>query len=111
VRIGPRNDNFCAKLTMCDGSQLSWVDEIRYLGVFVTQSRKFKCSIDNAKRSFHRAANGIFGKVGRLTLEDVVVQLLLHKCMPILLYDLEVCALDKKSVHCSHWTSLLTVSA
>jgi len=31
-----------------------------YLGVFVTRSRKFKCSIDNAKRSFHRAANGIF---------------------------------------------------
>ena len=36
--------------------------------------------IDNAKRSFHRAANGIFGKVGRLASEEVVVQLLLHKC-------------------------------
>ena len=45
VRIGPRNDNVCAKLTMCDGSELSWVDEIRYLGVFVTRARKFKCSI------------------------------------------------------------------
>ena len=73
VRIGPRNDNVCAKLTMCDGSELSWVDEIRYLGVFVTRSRKSKCSIDNAKRSFHRAANGIFGKVGRLASEEVVV--------------------------------------
>ena len=31
VRIGPRNDNVCAKITMCDGSELSWVDEIRYL--------------------------------------------------------------------------------
>ena len=99
----------CAKLTMCDGSELSWVDEIRYLGVFVTRSRKFKCSIDNAKRFFHRAANGIFGKVGRLPSEEVVVQLLLHKCKPILLYALEVCALDKRSVH--HWTALLTVSS
>ena len=43
-------------------------------------------------------ANGIFGKVGRLASEEVVVQLLLHKCMPILLYALEVCALDKRSV-------------
>ena len=25
----------CAKLTMCDGSELSWVDEIRYLGVLL----------------------------------------------------------------------------
>ena len=71
MRIGPRNDNVCAKITMCDGSELSWVDEIRYLGVFVTRSRKFKCSIDNAKRFFHRAANGIFGKVGRLASEEV----------------------------------------
>ena len=81
---GYATDNVCAKLTMCDGSELSWVDEIRYLGVFVTRSRKFKCSIDNAKRSFHRAANGIFCKVGRLASEEVVVQLLLHKFMPML---------------------------
>ena len=95
---------------MCDGRELSWVDEIRYLGVFVTRSRKFKCSIDNAKRSFHRAANSIFGKVGRLASEEVVVQLLLHKCMPILLYVLEVCAytdllsIDKRSVQSLDFT-------
>ena len=89
---------------MCDGSELFWVDEIRYLGVFVTRSRKFKCSIDNAKRSFHRAANSIFGKVGRLASEEVVVQLLLHKCMPILYYVLEVCALDKRSVQSLDFT-------
>jgi len=92
---------------MCDGSELSWVDEIRYLGVFVTRSRKFKkfkCSIDNAKRSFHRAANGIFCKVGRLASEEVVVQLLLHKFMPILLYALDVCALDKRSVQSLDFT-------
>ena len=80
------------------------IDEIRYLGVFVTRSRKFKCSIDNANCSFHRAANGIFGKVGRLASEEVVVQLLLHKCMPILLYALEVCALDKRSVQSLDFT-------
>jgi len=28
-------DNVCAKLTTCDGSELSWVDEIRYLGVLL----------------------------------------------------------------------------
>jgi len=39
-----------------------------------------------------------YGKVGRLASEEVGVQLLLHRCMPILLYALEVCALDKRSV-------------
>ena len=65
---------------------------------FIARSRKFKCCVDNAKRSFYRAANKIFGKVGRLASEEVVVQLLLHRCMPVLLYALEVCALDKRYV-------------
>jgi len=47
-----------------------------------------------AKISFYRAANSIFGKVGRLASEEVIVQLLRQKCLPVLLYALEVCNLD-----------------
>ena len=54
---------------MCDGGELPWVDEIRYLGVVIIRGAKFKCSIDKAKRSFYRAANGIFAKIGRLASE------------------------------------------
>jgi len=67
------------------------VEDIRYLGVYIVSDAKFRCSVDNATRSFYRASNGIFAKVGRLASEDVVVQLLKHKCLPILLYALEVC--------------------
>ena len=34
--------------------------------------------------------------IGRLASEEVMVQLLKHKCLPILLYALEVCNLDKR---------------
>ena len=81
-------------------SFLPWVDEIRYLGVVKIRGAKFKCSIDKAKRSFYCAANGIFAKIGRLASEEVMVQLLKQKCLPILLYSLDVCNLDQ----CSHWT-------
>ena len=37
-------------LTVC--TPLAWVDSIRYLGVLIVRSCKFKCSFDNAKRSF-----------------------------------------------------------
>ena len=37
-----------------------------------------------------RAANSIFAKVGRLASEEVIVQLLKQKCLPILLYGLDV---------------------
>ena len=35
MRIGSRHDKMCTKITMCDGGELPWVDEIRYLGVVI----------------------------------------------------------------------------
>jgi len=35
------------------------------------------------------------GKVGRISSEEVVLQLVKSKCLPILLYCLEVCPLTK----------------
>ena len=55
----------------------------------------FKCSLDAAKRRFHRKANSIFSKVGRVASEEIVIQLMSSKCMPILLYGLEACALTE----------------
>jgi len=58
-----------------------------------------KCSLDNAKRSFYRAANSIFGKIGRIASEDVLIELLKTKCMPILPYGFEVCNLCKRDLY------------
>ena len=67
---------------------------------------KFKCSVDQAKKSFYRAANSIFPKVGtRLASEEVVVELLKCKRLLILLYALEVCNLNKSRLRCNHLTS------
>jgi len=96
MRIGSRHDKRCAKITTCDGGELPWVDEIHHLGIFII--RAAKCSIDKAKRSFYRAANGIFAKIGRLASEEVMVQLLKQTCLTVLLYALNVCNLDEKSM-------------
>ena len=90
MRIGSRFDKPCANVNVCthDGRQISWVKELRYLGIFIVSSRNFKCSLDHAKRSFYRAANSIFGKIGRIAPEDVLIELLKTKCMPILLLSL-----------------------
>jgi len=69
------------------------------MGVYIMRAIKFKCSIDHTERSFYRAANSIFAKVGRLASEEVVVQLLKPKCLPVLLYALEVLNLDKTSMN------------
>jgi len=95
LRIGPRNDIKCANITTLAGQVIPWVNEMQYWGIHIKRSRTFKCSLDQPKRAFYRAANGLFGKVARTASEDVVIQLLSSKCMPILLYGLDVCCLNK----------------
>ena len=99
LRIGPRNDSIPANISTLAGHVIPWVNEMRYLGINIKRSRVFKCSLDQPKRAFYRAANGLFGKIGRFASEDVVIQLLISKCMPVLLYGLEVCCLRKADLH------------
>ena len=98
LRIGPRYDVKCADVVSLSGRALSWVRELRYLGVYILSSRQFKISLQNAKRSFYRAANGIFGKIGRIASEEVIIQLIKSKCIPALLYGLEACPLTKSDI-------------
>ena len=80
---------------------LPWVTELRYLGIFIIQSRNFKCSLNYAKRSCYRSLNAILGKIGRSASEEVVLEIVSKKCIPVLLYGLEAIPLnqsDKKSL-------------
>ena len=98
LRIGPRYDVKCADVVSLSGRVLSWVCELRYLGIYVLSSRQFKISLQNAKRSFYRAANSIFGKIGRIASEEVIIDLVKSKCIPALLYGLEACPLIKSDI-------------
>jgi len=62
-------------------------------------AKVFTCSLDNAKRSFYRAFNSLFGKIGRIASEDVIVQLLKTKSLPALYYCLEACPLKKSQLN------------
>jgi len=62
------------------------------------RSCKFKCSLKHAKKSFYRAANAVFSKIGRVAFEEVTLQLIKSKCLPVLLYCLEACFLTKSDL-------------
>lgn len=99
IRIGPRCNIKCNDITTSSGCSLPWVTEIRYLGIHITQSQLFKCSFDLAKRAFYRSLNAIFGKIGRFASEEVIIQLVTQKCLPILLYGTEACPLNKSDLN------------
>jgi len=51
-------------------------------------------------RKRYLAANGIFARVGRLASKEAMIQLLIQKCLLILLYALDVCNVNKDP--CNH---------
>ena len=65
------------------------------LGFLIESASCFKCSLNNAKHSFYRSFNGIFGRVGRVASNEVIVQLVKSKCFPVLFYGLGACPLRK----------------
>ena len=82
LRIRPRNNATCLPVSLSHGTVISWVDEMMYLGIFIVRLRTFKCSLEHAKKSFYRAANAVFAKVGRVASEEVTLQLIKVKCLP-----------------------------
>ena len=54
--------------------------------------------LSNAKQSFYRLFNAVYGKVGRCASEDVIVELLETKCLPSLLYGIEACPINKSVI-------------
>ena len=59
-------------------------------------------SVSNLK-SFCRAANAVFAKIGRVTSEEVTLQLIKVKCLPVVLYGLEACPLTKSDLQSLHF--------
>ena len=75
MRIGPRCNSVCCDIVSSHRYYvLHWVELIRYLGVHFVSAKQFKCSFDNAKASFYRAFNAIFGRINRSGSEEVIIQ-------------------------------------
>ena len=71
MRIGPRFNVNCSSIVTNDGQQLSWCENIRYLGVYVKAARQYGCVFSQAKRSYYRAFNAVYGKDGSLASSGV----------------------------------------
>ena len=73
VRAHGKIAEFIAYLS-CERTQ----DNVRHL---FRKVKRFKISTEHSRRSFYRAAYAIFGRIGRIVTEEVVLHLLLTKCV------------------------------
>ena len=55
------------------------------------------------KKKFYRAANFIFGKIGRTASEEVILKLISSKFIPVLFYGLESLPLYKYQLNWGVW--------
>ena len=89
MRFGQCFSTECANLITDSGDELKWAEECRYLGVYLVSARQFKWSWHNGKCAFYRAVNIIFGRQCRSASSEVVLHLVLSKCIHVLLYGLD----------------------
>jgi len=104
MRVGPHHLVHCVNIKTINGNVLEWVKELRYLGVYLASSSNFKCNYAYAKKAFYRSFNAIFGRVGRLANEDVVLHLIKAKCLPVLLYGVDVCPVNVSDMRSLEFT-------
>jgi len=103
MRIGSRHNVKCMNISTVHSHEILWCDKIKYLGIDLAAARVFRCSYDNTKRKFYRVFNAIFGEIGRIASEEVIIQLLKTKCLPVL-YGLDVCLISRCRL--DRWTTL-----
>jgi len=94
IRIGPRSHLKCASITTSNGHNLPWVNEVRFMGTYYLPSA-LKILCNSSKKSSRCSINAIFGNVGRIASEEVILHLVKTKRLPILLYGLECYPLNK----------------
>jgi len=58
-------------------------------------------------RAVFRAFCAIFGKIGRCASDEVIAELFKMKCLPVVLFDLESCPLNKTQIKSLHFAVLL----
>ena len=88
LRIGARFNFDCAPL-MLDGSVLSFVAMVRYLGIFIKSGRKMVCSFEHIRLKFYSTFNAIYRRSKSSDSELVTVELIRSFCIPLITFGLE----------------------
>ncbi len=77
--------------------QLHWVQNVKYLGVYLSCAKTFQVDFAETRRKFFSSVNSILSKCN-FTSDIVKLQLMESHCLPILLYAVESLNLSKSRI-------------
>ena len=87
IVVGPNSISHKATLTLKE-KHILWVDEIKYLGLWLSSNKCFKINLNETRRNFFVSVNCSLSKC-KYTCDMVKLQLMESHCLPILMYALE----------------------
>ena len=96
LRIGKGCNKICRNIQAIE-SNINWVTEAKYLGLYIRSWQKFTCNFDKQKSKFYRSANCIFAKLGNLNT-PVTLHLVHSIALPTLTYAIEALPLIKTQI-------------
>jgi hypothetical protein len=96
----PHFDKECCNIVYNNGHIIPWVLTLKDLGIYLglLSSCSSECCFNNAKRSYIRSLNGIFGTVGRSASEQVILEMITSKYLPILIAGIQVSYVTKTGI-------------
>jgi len=88
LRVGFCFKHVCACMSLY-GANLQYLDEVRYLGVFLTTGRRLQLSFSEPINKFYKSVNGILYRSKGHMDEMVLLKLFDSYCKPLLCYALD----------------------
>jgi len=82
MRIGKRFSERCVPLQI-GNRDITYVSELKYLGVHVTAAQQLKFSVEHLRSKFYRTFNCIYSKSVAANSELVTVELIKSYCLPV----------------------------
>jgi len=79
------------------GNDISWVDKIKYLGIWICTNKSFTVDLAPIRRKFFISVNSILNHT-KTTSDLVRLEILEKQCLPILMYAIESLNLNKLNV-------------
>ena len=98
VRIGPRFKSICCSVFV-NNVPLEWATSTKFLGVSILSANCFSCDWHDARSNFYKSLNTILGNLGVSPAVDVALNLIVSKCVPLLMYGLSAISISSSELN------------
>lgn len=106
LMVGPQKIQTPTEMEI-NGSKVKWVNQLKYLGIYLCAGKKFTVDLSCIRRNFFSAVNSVLSRCNYVS-DLVKLELLEKHCLPLLMYCMESLSLSpvQTAELNSYWNSV-----